>query len=224
MFSNSNKKSCIYDFYSLLYEYNPDQTILEKVAHDVMMHNRTDLLKILISEIGFKFTDSFIETYLYNNFFIDSIQQVMDILGDEFIESLDKRILYKICAKEFSVGHNTTLKKLLNFGHNINDIITKTFISMYLSREMNCINVLKFMLENNLDLKIFDKEMLTTLIRWKRFDIFNLLIEYGINIDVINNINVPIEFSKNYDLLVDLNIEPKKIAYILDSIGYPNQL
>ena len=71
------------------------------------------------------------------------------------------------------------------------------------------------MIDNGLDLDFIDQKILVKLVKSERTDILKILFDHGIDVNILNNLTPTQDFNKYYDLLIDLDIDPKKIAYII---------
>ena len=104
-------------------------------------------------------------------------------------------------------GKLADLKRIVNYGYDINELIKisdgiefdETIIAAALQNRD--IDILKYLLESNIDYKRYEINMIETCIKNRRFQALKTLMEYGINISVIDNINIEKNFNK-----VDIDI------------------
>ena len=99
------------------------------------------------------------------------------------------------------------MKQIIYFGYDINKIIDKHFL-IYETKDLE---ILRYVLDNGLNLNFVDQNLLEALFDSNKVQIIKILCDYGLNINILNSVNIPNSFSETYQFLVDVGIDPKNI-------------
>jgi len=210
-------KNLVDEFRSELHEVNYNQSELESIATKIIIQHKPILMKILLTEFNFKLTNDFIKNYaetMDHNMF----ETIIDISGDSFLEELNYEALSAIFMQELMNYHpNSIIYKLINFGFDANKVSprNKSDIIRYSTYHRDAHNILKLILDNGFNLDFVNQNILIYLIIHNRLDIITMMINYGLDVNILNQITIPKYFHDNYIQLIDLGIDPEKIAYTL---------
>ena len=193
------------------------------IIMDVFRH-RPEFMKILVVD----FPNAIVNYYNNTNHYdylshIGLTKIVIEILGDKFLGQLNGADLCNIFFWEYQLGNHEIISKIFNFGFNVNNIacyqkweiiipnrpISEKFTEKY-------IDMLELMLENGFELNFINGYLLSRLFNVQYKDILKLLIKHGLDIsNILNKMQIPKEFDDQYNLLINSNADPKKIAYML---------
>ena len=192
---------------------------LEYLAnYNITRFHNTEFMKLLIADFGFTPSD---------DFFKNHIMGIKPVMGKVFKEMMDINILDKMdddafgeyFFKAFLFSDIETMNEIIEYGYDINKISNKYKISMVLSDNsyypynfnQEC---LKFILDCGLKLDFIDEDTIRRLIKNKCNNEIKILIEYGVNFDFVNKIEIPKYFDNTYQLLLDAGIKPNTIAFL----------
>jgi hypothetical protein len=184
---------------------------LPSLAANIVYHNKIDMMKILMVDFGFLIDNDFIEKHC-NSISFEMLQFLTEMTNINYLETMKKENLTVLFHHAFINKNIEMIKLLLQYGFDIN-----TFDMYFMFKHKlndNYYDVLKFLLENNLSLKFVDEELKKILIKDEKVKIIHLMVEHGINFNTLNNVTLSGKFNNFYNLLVDLDIDPKVIAYI----------
>jgi hypothetical protein len=134
------------------------------------------------------------------------------LLGPHW-ELLDHNNLCVIFASAYAKNDIDTIVKLINFGFNINGD-SVLYIIKYYSNDTHS-DILKIILNHGFNLNLVGQGLLKHFIQNRCHNIIKLLFQYGVNFDCLNKIAIPKEHDDMYNLLVDLEISPKIISFLL---------
>lgn len=189
--------------------------IKKNIAYNILNNVTTSsklLIDILINEYDFIPTTDLLQNNMH------ALSDELVLFFQNYIEP-DKYI--NLMRERFNAlcwgGRLAALKQIVNSGFDIQDLIKIpaneefdiTIVAAAIQN--NDPNVLKYLLENGVDYKRYEMKMIKTCIKERRLKALKTLIEHGINISIIDNININAKFDKNdidmCQLLID-NVNP----------------
>ena len=199
----------------------------KKFVKSIALHNiRFDhtsiiIMEILIAEYNFILDKEFME---YAKCFIDtSMLLLFNKYFDLTIYIKEIGYMFKnLCANE----NADDIKKFLIMGFDIDNLILVTNSNNYKETAWHGAiisytpDILKYLLEYSQDFKKYELEMIIDCVRMKRHKHLELLLDYGINLELINNITVSPNRSiiNIYKLLSSHGIDPEKLIALMDDL------
>ncbi|AYV85064.1 MAG: hypothetical protein Satyrvirus2_75 [Satyrvirus sp.] len=194
---------------------NRDQATLSLVAFYVLSFRETlDMLHILINQFGFVLTDDFLKKYVMLLSRPENKKIIKDMLGIDIWNFADDHALRYIFMIACGQNDIQTISDLINFGFDINGLPynDKKDLLMDINYK-NRYDTLQFIIDNGFDLNFVDDTMLFKYIKNCDFEMLKVLTANGVDFARIHKFDFPKEFNETYNLLVDLNLDPKSISY-----------
>jgi len=207
-------KNLINEFKSLILENTFDEQQLRSIVKEIVIKKKPDLMKFLIRDYDFRITDQHILSLNKITNVRNLLQMLEDIgysmsFGEFSIDTLNKIIM-----TEYHFGCINTINQIINTGFDVNRItkFNKRKIICNCQKEYR-LSIIKLLLDNGLKLDFINKNILADIIKTNT-NLFKLLVNYNLNIKLLDKINIPQKNRDDYDMMTEY-IDPKKIFYIV---------
>ncbi|AYV85197.1 MAG: hypothetical protein Satyrvirus6_29 [Satyrvirus sp.] len=194
---------------------NENVNIFEFIFPWIVSYDKPGFLNILIEQFEFELTSEYVKNNIIHISFSEKLfDAINNLFGTNIWENLDTGILKEIFKKAYRICEINILKKLIDFGFNINNLTTSDKIYLLEITVDYHYDVLQFLIDNGFGLEFIDNKILAKLIYVINPKILKLLAENGVNLGKINSMNIPEHLDKYYNLLMEMNIDPKIIVTI----------
>ena len=173
-----------------------------------------DFIKIMINEYDFMITDKFLQDNMHKRTNIDVLVYLSDYFDlRKYIPQI-KSMFCHMCHEYYRTIND--FEKFIKIGLSIEELYQSdyAFTDTPLAQSIHNSHTttLHYLLEHGIDFKSYELEALKLCITKMHVDHLKILIQYGADISVLNNIKTD-TFSKEtfeiYDILQENNINPK---------------
>ncbi len=193
---------------------NPSQNLIEKYAAVFFIMGYADLMKTLIKDFNFIPTEIFIKEIgrvLYN-MKASMVQLLIDLANVNIFDIMECDMLVDLVGEIFITYNHELGKIFINSNIVITNLYTTQRILKYVSASTKYF--LRYLLDNGM--KIISDEYCNIIkIFYANPIVIDIFIECGFDFNIINNIEVPPEFKKSHQKIVDLGVDPLKMVYLL---------
>ncbi|AYV85063.1 MAG: hypothetical protein Satyrvirus2_74 [Satyrvirus sp.] len=192
---------------------NRDQHTLSSLARYLVCDNRDDMMQILIDDFGFELTDNFMKENITMIVTRPKMRQYINgLTGKDIIELLDNDSIRTAFKGAFWNADEELMVKLINFGFDINSLSYSD--KKDIIERIPYYDTFKFIVENGFSLEFVDENILERIVREKNLELLELLVAFGVNINLLNNLKISEKCSKIYNFLTDTDVDPRIIAYL----------
>jgi hypothetical protein len=187
------------------------------LVDNIIRYDQVAMMEMLIYEFGYVVSEDFIKRYALKLASRNEMKQLLaNAIGKSFLELLDSDTLCEIFKMAYKNNNINMIIELINFGFIVNGEDAKDMINE--STDLHY-DILKIILDHGLKIDFIDEDTLKYLIQNRCYKIIKLLFQYGVDFDCLNKIAIPKEHDDMYNLLVDLEINPKIISFLLAQLS-----
>ncbi|XWV25543.1 putative ORFan [Tupanvirus deep ocean] len=188
------------------------ENYLAWIMKKVVEYKKSDMFKMIVLNFNFDVSEEFIK----NNcqyFTTEILEFINAIKGNNCWDSLNNLYFSAIFSRAYIDIDKEIIVKLINYGININNL-SNIYHTLHRSTNAHC-ELLKILLDNGLSHTYFDEILLSYFVRSKYDNLIRVLLQFNIDFNNLNQVIVPKNFNTLYDILIEANVNPKNLAYIL---------
>lgn len=201
---------------------------VDKFRNDVMLailrasyeYHTTKFMDILINEYGLILTDEFVAASIYNYRVDSNIFAALHKYAD--VKKHIAVVKFYFNGKCYRKNADS-IRNFLDLGYSIrelceSDSIYYSELPVFSAVANNDTSVLLFLLQQNVDIKKYETDLVRYCVYHSRYKHLKILIEYGVDLQVLTRINISEinqDAQKINELLVQNNIDPIYITIAL---------